>query len=905
MSSTLSLKILLTGVGFGTVAASFGTLSERVNKLGLASEKTQARMKALGLETVDAFREQKKVTEEANAKLEKHKAATTELGRAQAQAKTFQTESTKALEAYRAEIVRQDTKPTEAQSLKLKLLREQATGAEKDFKKLSKEFETARERGKGLQEQVLAQTYKLQKLRDELNANGISTAKLVDHRLRITRQIEKEQIALDRLTKRYERLKAVQEDVSKYRGELAERQTNMLAAVGIGASLAVPVVATAKFDDKIKQISITGELYKEAGAEAALGQAVRLAAIKHGVSHDNVATGVERLVAQGMDAKQAGGYAGMLASVAKATRADMGDLAELTYTLQTKFKLKTEGEIFEAINALAKAGKLGQYEIRQMAKAFPELGGAAASFGSTGLAGVKEMGALMQTMRAGAGSAGEAETYMRNWFSHMSANSTQDKFGSVGIDFEKSKLAKVQEGAGRVSNVEASFMVFDDYINKVVESGKVVAYKKNGKVKSSTDMKAELTAALALAKKDGLQGEALANYMQSAVRRVGLSSVLQDIQATQAYLAWMTGKETYKDNRATLDKAETKQTIANDEAQQNETNAAKWENLKTAMMELAIVVGDQLSPTVGQLLDGLTSMAQTLGEFSKEHPTLLKVVTLAAVGIAGLVAAILALGVAASVARLGLAGFRGIPLLGRLAGSPGSGGKASTAIKSKFVKPTVPWIKGGGGGGFATMSKAASGMAAKSAAQAVAASGGVLAKLKPLGALAGRAAMPLSVGMALFGAGSALANDGISQAAKGSAVGSAAGGLAGGLAGAKLGALVGTAVFPGLGTVIGGLLGGLAGSTAGDWLGGKLGGKVAGADKPKTPDLPTQAKAAVAAAKPPAPIEVKMEYKPQITIHGDPTPQSQQRFKEMLQSHQQTLEAMLRRLLAEQTRRGY
>lgn len=891
------------------MAASFGTLSERVNKLGAASEKTQARIKALGLETVDAFRVQKKATEEATEKLEKHQAATTALGKAQAQAKTLQVESTKALEAYRVELAKQDSKPTEQQRIQLKQLREQAAGAEKDFKKLSREFEEARKKGKGLEDQVQMQTRKLQKLRDELKANGISTDKLADHRLRITRQIEKEQAALDRLTKRYERLKAVQEDVAKFRGELAERQSNMLAAAGIGASLAVPVVVGAKFEDKIKQISITGELYKEAGAEAALASKVREAAVKHGVSHDNVAGGVEKLVAQGMDAKQAGGYAGMLAQVAKATRADMNDLAELTYTLQTKFKLKTEDEIFSAINVLAKAGKLGSYEIKAMAKAFPELGGAAASFGSTGLAGVKEMGALMQVMRAGAGSAGEAETYMRNWFSHMSASGTQEHFGSVGIDFEKAKLAKVQAGAGKVSNVEASFLVFDDYINKVVESGKVVSYKKNGQVKNSTDMKAELTAAFEQAKKDKLSGDALTQYVQSAVQRVGLSSVLQDIQATQAYLAWMTGKDKYRQDRSALDGQETQQTIANDAAEQAKLTTQQWERLKTSLTDLGITLGNQLSPVVGELLGKLASLAEWLNGFAKENPTFVKVATLAVAGLAALVATILSLGVAASVARLGLAGFRGIPLLGRLAGSPGSGGKAWAAIKSKIIKPSAPWKTGGGGGGFAAMSKTASSIAAKSVS-AAAASGGLLSKIKPMGAvagkLAGKAVVPLAAGMALFSAGSALADNTLSSAAKGTAVGGAAGGLAGGLAGAKLGALVGTAIFPGVGTVIGGLAGGVLGGTFGDWLGSKLGGKVAGTEKAKTPDLPAKAKAAAASAvKPPAPIEVKMEYKPQITIHGDPTPQTQARFKEMLQSHQQTLEGMFKRMLAEQQRRAY
>ena len=63
-------------------------------------------------------------------------------------------------------------------------------------------------------------------------------------------------------------------------------------------------------------------------------------------------------------------------------------------------------------------------------------------------------------------------------------------------------------------------------------------------------------------------------------------------------------------------------------------------------------------------------------------------------------------------------------------------------------------------------------------------------------------------------------------------------------------------------------------------------------------------------AKPPAvekklpPVEVKLEYKPQVTIHGDPTPQTLQKFGDMLRKHQATLDEMLRRTLAEQQRRA-
>ena len=744
---------------------------------------------------------------------------------------------------------------------------------------------------------------------EQLNrsAAGI-TAGTTAHQ-RMTAEIEHQQRAVDQLARRYERLHAVRIDRDAARQNFQEKRGDLVTAGAIGAGLAVPAVIGAKYEDSVKQIAITGELYKEAGAEAALSQSIRDAAVRRGVAHEQALAGVEKLVAQGMDAKIAGAYADTLARTHKATRADIGDLAELVFTLQTKFKLQTDEEIFAALNVLTKAGKLGQYEIKSMAKAFPELGGAAASFGSTGMAGVAEMGAMMQVMRAGAGTTGEAETYMRNWFSHMSAKSTQDHFQAVGIDFEKAKLKKVGDGKGQVSNIEASFMVMDDYIDKVIASGQVKTYDKKGKLKTSTDVRNELKAAFEQAKKDKLSGEAMENFVKSAVQRVGVSSIFQDMQVTQAYLAWQSGKEKFRDIRKDLRAPSVGQTIATDEKQQNSLSTQKWEKLKTSLADLAITVGQRLQPAVDKILDGLTSAATAISDWAKKNETLATVVITVVAGIAALSAAVIALGVAAAGARLGLATARGLPVIGRMFGGPSSG--AVTAARAAA----------------ATAAPAAAGAGAGTAAGAGAAVAGA-SRLASAGRLFARVATPLAVGAAVLDAGTALADDKLSKVQKAGAVAAAGGSLAGGLAGAKLGALVGTAIFPGVGTLIGSAIGGVGGALAGQWL-GKKAVDVATGGKPAVPVAPATATPATAAPKAPAaatpaaaaaassaaakaastgaqaappPINVTVDYKPQLTIQGDPIPGQAEKFAALLRENAQVVADLVNRAVAEKAR---
>lgn len=475
-------------------------------------------------------------------------------------------------------------------------------------------------------------------------------------------EVDKLDAKILKLTQRQERLRMLGERHNQNRADMSSRMGDVAVAGGIGMSMAAPGVKAAKFEDRVKQISIVGELYKDQGAEGAMASAIRAASVKYAVSQEHVAEGIEKLVAQGMDAKMAQKYAPLLAKVNMATRTEMGDLAELVYTLQTKFKLTSEGEVMQAVNALAKAGKLGQYELKQMAKGFPELGGAAASFGSKGLEGVREMGMMMQVMRAGAGTTGEADTYMSNWFSHMSAKGTQDHFEKVGINFEQAKLKLMIDK--RVSAIEASFMVFDDYINKVTEQGFVEIKDKKGKVKERVDVRDELKKVMDIAAKEGATGEALQEKVKAAVERMGLSTVLQDIQATQAYLAYKNGKGKYEDGRKELAKGETDKTVDNDYAEQMKLATMQTQYMKVAVGDLMIEIGNRLAPAFGVLANAIGTVAGWMSSAMQSWPKTSSVVIGFIAVLAGATAGVFAFGAAMAVFRFAGTAMALMPILG-------------------------------------------------------------------------------------------------------------------------------------------------------------------------------------------------------------------------------------------------
>ncbi|MEX3614149.1 MAG: phage tail tape measure protein [Burkholderia gladioli] len=209
--------------------------------------------------------------------------------------------------------------------------------------------------------------------------------------------------------------------------------------------------------------------------------------------------------------------------------------------------------------------------------------------------------------------------------------------------------------------------------------------------------------------------------------------------------------------------------------------------------------------------------------------------------------------------------------------------------------------------------------------------GALLNRVPRLGAVAGRLGSVGRLGggllrrLPIIGVGLAglqvadIAMSDRSAASKKAALTGLGGGLAGSAAGAAIGAVIGS-IVPVVGTAIGGVLGSVIGGWAGQKLGDRAGNalfqdrthaaqQVADrasqrADRALTALATLPAAKAVADKAVPAPKlpDIKVEYKPNVTIMGDPIPGTYQKFDAMLREHQATLAKMVRDIVAAQQR---
>lgn len=376
-------------------------------------------------------------------------------------------------------------------------------------------------------------------------------------------------------------------------------------AVAIGAPFLAAVKQSAKFEAGLRDIAITGNL--KAKEEIALGETLRQAALSTNQGHEAIMQGVNTLVAQGMNATEAGKYASLLGKTSTATGAEMNDLAKMMYSLSNNLEIKGEANLKEALNRAAYGAKLGQFELKAMASALPSLASTFAAKGIKGQEALTQIIASLEVGRGAAGTDGEAVTNLVNWMSHMNTDHTTKAYQKAGVDYQKSMQKMVADG---YSSYEASLQIADKFI-----TGKGDAF-------------------MAEWKKAGEKGDESAQ--RQLMESFGLNEVFTDIQTINHLLAMRQNWDKYQQNKKDMGSQQALGTIDEDYIRRAQTMQKAWERFTTQITDVAITVGSAFLPALSDMLDGLGPVVRGFGEWAKANPGVLR-------GIVGLVGGMVAL----------------------------------------------------------------------------------------------------------------------------------------------------------------------------------------------------------------------------------------------------------------------
>ena len=273
----------------------------------------------------------------------------------------------------------------------------------------------------------------------------------VEARLKIS-AVDRTGNVLKRVSERAAQISQQMERYNKQQGMFSQHATSVMKAasrvmVSAGTYYAAKQAITsfAELERRITRIGLTAGATDEE-MKASLG-GLRQMAKDNALSFDQVAEGMETLVASGKSVQEAMAFLPSVLASAQASGAATNDIANTAIKTASALKIQTSG-LQDMFDRMVYAGNLGQFELEDMARYIPNLANSFASLGYKGSEGLNELLATLQVLRADTGDAQSAATQAQNIFGKMYSDDMVKKFKRSGIDLRKELKAAEESGEG-------------------------------------------------------------------------------------------------------------------------------------------------------------------------------------------------------------------------------------------------------------------------------------------------------------------------------------------------------------------------------------------------------------------------------------------------------------------------
>lgn len=324
------------------------------------------------------------------------------------------------------------------------------------------------------------------------------------------------------------------------------------AAIG-GAALASAKWAAA-LETAITDLGVTTDATNEQIAKAS--ETLRKFAPEVGKTAEETVEITRILAAAGMQFNEAVAATPKIAKAAVATSSAFGDMATAGYAAMEQLGIGVN-DLDAALEKMAIGGKLGRFEVRDMAREFPALAASANKLGFVGVKGVSELTAMLEIVRKTAGTSEEAANNLNDALQKVFAPQTVRNFEKKGVQIGK----VLEEAAGRGEN---GFLAVIDTLKTMTK---------------------DLT--------DTARSQLIAELFPDKQARAGIDALLRY-------------REAFGDMFREIMK--TSGVIDRDLGRRLDTTAGKWDKMTAAIDRAAVSMGNSLSPAIGRTADNLKAM---------------------------------------------------------------------------------------------------------------------------------------------------------------------------------------------------------------------------------------------------------------------------------------------------------
>lgn len=249
----------------------------------------------------------------------------------------------------------------------------------------------------------------------------------------VSRQSKKYGDDLEGMGKRGERgltrLQRRAREVEDGMGRMA-RRAGALAGAFIGMQEVRRVMS---LEERLERLGVnTGRSTKEMQAlRASINEVAAADDIR--VDPGEIIAGIESIAEATGDMDMAEALKREIALAIQATGSGGAEIGKLIASISSKFDIKTADGMLAALDLLAKQGKAGAIELRNLADLGPKVFSAYASVGKQGVAGLAEAGALMQIFKQGVGGPDQAATVFENVFNALSDVTKLKQLAKAGV----------------------------------------------------------------------------------------------------------------------------------------------------------------------------------------------------------------------------------------------------------------------------------------------------------------------------------------------------------------------------------------------------------------------------------------------------------------------------------------
>jgi len=378
-------------------------------------------------------------------------------------------------------------------------------------------------------------------------------------------------------------------------------QQAAIGAAAIGTGLAASVRVAARFESVLSDIGKTANI-GEGELKKLSGQILQLSGRNvTNLAPEKLAAGIQDLVAQGLELKDAVASMEALGKVATATNSDLLDVTKTGFQLQNALKIRPT-ELKATFDALAYAGKQGAFELKDMAQFMPTIAAAAGTMGIQGKKGAIALAAMMQMVRKDAPDAGQAATRMTDAMLKMTAPDAVKNFKKFGVNIEQ--------------------------------------VLKNAKAKGVNPMEAALSE--------------LQRVTGGDVFKLG--QIFGDKEAKLGLMSLMKYRKEYEKLKADASGAAAAGTVDKDYQRSLKTFQGTLTSFQNSSQRLGIAVGNALLPPLTRLAELITPLAEGIADWASKNQGLMAGIVGIGAALAGLVVALPVIaGVVSAIGTIGAA----------------------------------------------------------------------------------------------------------------------------------------------------------------------------------------------------------------------------------------------------------